>query len=237
MSNLNSQAMKGDSGDRTESQRDYSAYAQGARVYFRDIRNRLMGHILEADVVLGCVAWLTDAEILSALTGCKAVSLLINKEDFLRPDSRAHDGHKRWLLERYRSLRPANRYLLDDLGGRGVGGGLSICTDPTIQPVRCVGMIDKARGRNAPRMHNKFCVFCREVDDDSDRGGSYIPFAAWTGSFNWSSNASESLENAIYLTDRDLVEAFYLQYQQVLALSEPLDWFADYVEPEWRIGT
>jgi phosphatidylserine/phosphatidylglycerophosphate/cardiolipin synthase-like enzyme len=63
------------------------------------------------------------------------------------------------------------------------------------------------------------------------------PYAAWTGSFNFTLNAASSLENAVILREPTLVNAYYEEWAQVLAVSEPLDWTADWVEPDWRIGS
>ena len=34
-----------------------------------------------------------------------------------------------------------------------------------------------------------------------------------------------------------IVQAYYQEWGQVFALSEPLDWESEWVEPEYRIGT
>jgi hypothetical protein len=90
-----------------------------------------------------------------------------------------------------------------------------------------------------PRMHNKFLVFCRV---DILREKTYpevdiVPYAVWTGSFNFTMNATMSLENALVLWNRAIAAAYYDEWQQILSLSEPLDWESNWCEPEWRIGT
>lgn len=63
------------------------------------------------------------------------------------------------------------------------------------------------------------------------------PYAVWTGSFNITKNAGMSFENALYITDMAIVNAYYQEFSQITALSESLNWFKDWVEPQWRIGT
>lgn len=46
-----------------------------------------------------------------------------------------------------------------------------------------------------------------------------------------------SFENALYITDMVIVNAYYQEFAQITALSESLNWFKDWVEPQWRIGT
>jgi phosphatidylserine/phosphatidylglycerophosphate/cardiolipin synthase-like enzyme len=61
--------------------------------------------------------------------------------------------------------------------------------------------------------------------------------AVWTGSFNLTFNAQQSLENAVLLREPALVEAYFHEFGQIMAISEQLDWESDWVEPEHRIGT
>lgn len=58
-------------------------------VVFNKLEDRLIGLLRECDAVFGCVAWVTSEPILRALAKKQAVSLIVQKEDFLRPDLRA----------------------------------------------------------------------------------------------------------------------------------------------------
>jgi phosphatidylserine/phosphatidylglycerophosphate/cardiolipin synthase-like enzyme len=71
---------------------------------------------------------------------------------------------------------------------------------------------------------------CEDSDD-------VFPVAVWTGSFNPSENAERSFENAVELHDRRIAQAYYKEWSQLLALSEPLDWETTWSAPEWRIGS
>ena len=55
-------------------------------VYFDNIKNHLMHHILKYPVIVGAVAWMTDLDIIRVLSRAD-VSIIVNKMDFLRPDS------------------------------------------------------------------------------------------------------------------------------------------------------
>jgi hypothetical protein len=199
-------------------------------VYFRDVKARLIENIERADYVFGCVAWLTDFEILAALSMKRGVSIVVQKEDFLRPDSDlpAHVNKER-LREAYDAVPGVERRYFNT----GVGGELSTHGAQGGAAVRCMGVCPSRKGPSRPNMHHKFGVFCEARDPD----GWMLPYASWTGSFNWSHNASRSLENGVSIRDPKAAKAFYLEFQQVLALSEPLDWESEYVTPEWRIGT
>lgn len=57
-------------------------------VFFRDLKRHLIESIKKYDMILGAVAWITDYEILEELSKKKSL-LVIQKEDFLRPDMKS----------------------------------------------------------------------------------------------------------------------------------------------------
>ncbi len=215
----------------TEPQADHgmSAVAK-VEVIFRNHRARLLDEIARCDVVLGCVAWLTDSAVLGALANCQHVSIVVQKEDFLRPDlGQAWGQHLRRLYDALPS--PLLRY---DLPG-GVSG-LNYASDPAIAPVRCVGNHNRDRQPAWPRMHNKFLVFC-DQDQDSTSAPAVVPRRVWTGSYNISLNAAASWENAVLIDSAEVADAYAREFAQILTFSEPLDWTSDWVSPEYRIGS
>lgn len=218
--------------EKAETQTDYSAASHDGQtqVFFKNLANRLIDEIRRADLVLGSVAWLTHRDILDALAAVETV-MIVQKEDFLRPDIGSRNGWAKTLRKRYERLHNAiERYQFPTLKH------MSVCGDPSMGPVRCVGAHNRNKTPAFPRAHHKFAVFCKYITrpDDFDM---VVPYAAWSGSFNWTENASNSFENAFLTKDAVLVHAFYNEWAQVAAFSEPLDWKDDWVAPEWRIGT
>ena len=211
---------------------DNSIETEKISVYFRNIEERLLSHIKNADAVFGAVAWLTSDLILDELSKLKNVSIVVQKEDFLRPDLNVRGDWKNKLREKYDNLQcELTRYLFSNLIG-----SLSYCGDPSIDPVRCVGNNNKDKKPAFPRMHNKFLVFAK-VEEHKNEAPKIIPYSVWTGSFNFTKNATNSLENALYITVPEIVNAYFNEYSQIFAISEPLDWESDWSTPEWRIGS
>lgn len=205
-------------------------------VYFRNIEENLFKYIKEADIVLGCVAWLTSETILTALAEKRAVSIIVQKEDFLRPDMNSSSNKDKWK----KKLKYYYNNLKSDLCRYEFGNilnSISYCTDPTIEPIRCVGNYNKDKKPAFPRMHNKFLVFAKRLDNNEQELPEVIPYGVWTGSYNLSKNAQRSLENAIFIRDNDIVNAYYKEFGQIAAMSEPLDWESEWIAPEWRIGS
>lgn len=262
--------------------RDYSTTSNGVSVYFRNLEEHLIHHIQEADVVFGCVAWLTSDPILKALEQ-KQTAIVVQKEDFLRPDLNARSGWPKWLQGRYKSLK-CN---LERRSFPGLMGQLSVGTYAAYDsqdPIRCVGNYNSDKSPAFPRAHHKFVIFGRtkakprqpseaifpsdystteiqslgfgvgdenfvfngtdiedlddeEDDFDSSEGLTVQPYGVWTGSFNFTKNAGHSLENAVYLEDKAIVNAYANEFAQIFALSEPLNWESVWSCPEFRVGT
>lgn len=211
-------------------------YVDGyVEVYFRDIERSLLEKIDDADYVFGCVAWLTHTEILKALAKKKGVCIVVQKEDFLRPDVGHRSGFAQRLRGLYDSLPPMNRDQFPALAGMsthdGERGGMSA--------VRCVGNVNIDKRPAHPRAHHKFVLFAERCPDprDPDVDDLFTVRSVWTGSFNFSKNAAMSLENAVVLNDARVASAFYQEFQQIAGLSEPLDWETPWAAPQWRIGS
>lgn len=211
---------------------------------FRDLDKELIKLIREFKdgAIFGCIAWLTHEPVLRALTACKNVQIIVQKEDFLKPDTGFKDNWKRNLHALYKQIKFSMcRFELQ----HGVKD-LSYCGDPTVEGIRCVGNHNKAKSPAFPRMHNKFLVFCKteefvRFEDTGQMGTTYTPVAVWTGSYNISNNATNSFENAIVLKDytgqSQIIEAYLKEHHQILALSEQLDWETAWCSPEYRIGS
>jgi len=187
--------------------------------YFRNIKRALLNHIDAADYVVGCIAWYTDPDIIRALNEKERASVVLQKETFL---SSCKDGS--WNNE----LRELYAEGGEDLSDLSIGPLVTAAEDGFVFPgrFRCFGLNRKG---TAPRMHHKFVVF-GNVDGSSEQ----IDFhSVWAGSFNFTKNASLSLEDAELVEGRGVAQSFLLRWSQVLCMSEPLDWTSDDFSPEW----
>lgn len=108
-----------------------------------------------------------------------STSVVVQKEDFLRPDSATMEGGRRWkdqLRGQYEAVARSDRHC--DLFIRqsfpGPPGTQSLLGDQGIAGVRCVGFRNgrSANGVRQPLMHNKFLVFVRlcDIPDNQDNG-------------------------------------------------------------------
>lgn len=198
------------------------------KVHFGDLTDPLNSFIGASTAAVGCVAWLTDVRILTALSKIQS-ALVVQKEDFLRPDINSDNDWKAKLRQNYgrlhnefeRHMFPAPLSDMNQLG------------DPTLDPVRCVGNHNSKKNAAMPRMHHKFLVRVSRLK----RSEPLRATAVWTGSFNFSANAGRSFENAVEIHDPVVAEAYLAEFSRVASLSEPLNWQYDWVTPQYRLGT
>ncbi len=241
--------------------KDYSTSISNCdiEVIFRDHKDRLLKLIYGYSYVVGCVAWLTDLDILKAMaTNMEHVSIIVQKEDFLRPDSSYSTTFYKDLRQVYDVLPSTIPRLNVD---NDIMSSLSYALCPDMgSSIRCVGNHNKDRSPAFPRMHNKFLVFTNDLpiiydfmhplfwniaEDDMQDIIDEIPnilgvsddACVWTGSYNISNTATKSFENAIIIHNKDAATVYFNEWAQITALSEPLDWTSEWCEPEWRIGT
>lgn len=206
-----------------------------------NLEQALAGWIRNADFVFCCFAWLTNYRVLDALASTKyGCQVVVQKEDFLRPDSNHTASSYRTLRDKYGKLKC--QFSRCDLPS--IAGELSVCSDDVVQAVRCAGVANTDRRRAAPRMHHKFAVACRCVMTQfSDSWGGrhdrveFHPYAIWTGSFNPTSNGTRSRENAVVIESESAASSYLEEWAKVFAVSEQLDWNSEWIAPEWRIGT
>ncbi len=202
---------------------DHGLRTPVVEVVFRHVKQRLIEVIEEADMVMGAVAWLTDLDILQAMAG-RPTLLVIQKEDFLRPDMESVLSS-----EKKRALRAAYDRLGDFDGTRVTVGPFFQATSgvsATMPSVLCYGCCRTGQMFRMPRMHNKFIVCLRESPE------GFSPYAVWTGSFNFTELSRHSLENALIVRDAAIAQAYAAEAQMIYLQGEPLDWTSEWVRPQ-----
>lgn len=210
------------------------------KAYFGELASPLAYHISQCNFVVGCCAWLTHERVIDALGsiwgGCQVVC---QKEDFLRPDALSARGWKWRLHGMYSKL--SCRVGRHECAKVALMPELSVCMDEgQMQPVRCVGNHNSDKHPAFPRMHHKFLVFCDVLEsggEDPWYQWRPQPKAVWTGSFNPTANGTRSRENAVVVEGEHIAMAYFREWYQMFALSEPLEWESEWCAPEYRIGT
>lgn len=151
-----------------------AASSDGKIVVGFDRHEEAIINLIEAsDCVVGCVAWLTSIPILNALAKKDAVSIVVQKEDFLRPDG---DQSREELRAAYDALyhKTFDRF---DAIFRGTDiRKLSTCGDLTIDAVRCAGNHNSSRSPAFPRAHHKFAIFGKRRPEEDLK---YPGFPEW----------------------------------------------------------
>lgn len=100
---------------------------------------------------------------------------------------------------------------------------------------RCVGHILK-KDEIMPLMHHKFLVACKlknrkKGEEIPGQTLKLVPKKFWSGSYNFSKNAGDSLENVIIGRDKNLAESFFEMWERIYTISEPLESKNNNVKP------
>lgn len=216
-----------------------TSHPVGARVevVLRNHAERLIELIEESSNmdIFCAVAWFTNFEILDALARARSrgvkIAIVVQKEDFLRPETAEGDivvGYNKVLRKKYDSLgllEDTPIFDEDNLLNRFCkiyeSRDAEWCSDlanekashASISAVRCVGNHNSDNAPSFPRMHNKFCVFIRDTQS-----------VVWTGSYNFSFAATQSLENAVVIYSDEVADIYFKEFATLFLISERLDW-------------
>ena len=156
--------------------------------------------------VVGCVAWLSDPQVIDELAKyCENVFLIVNDEDF----SSWGNGKTHLLYDRLpwckRSLCKLFSHLSDSyIPMKGEG---------TFAPVRTI-----EKTYDSHLMHNKYVIFMLR----SEQTGLLQCESVWMGSVNFTKNSLNNLESSVYMEDGRVAKAFFNDFTNLFLLSRPL---------------
>jgi len=88
-------------------------------------------------------------------------------------------------------------------------------------------------------MHNKFIICYDLTDDESNEICMCSRGEVLTGSYNYTENSKNSLENIICIKDKKIVNAYQKQFGEIAVMSVQLDWSGDWdsSDSDLRYGT
>lgn len=174
---------------------------------------------------IGCVPWLTDQAIASALAGLGDCCIVVDKQQL---DYAA----VRHLAEHGSSLSSIYLPAFEDLGLPDQEGNPPVIGPSTgmmppvdLGPVRVVGWRKADNGQPRPMLHAKLLVLGVTTYQEDDEFGqeifSFDPKTVWMGSANWTMAARTHIEFGLWSTDPPLVERTFKYLESLLAFSEP----------------
>lgn len=179
--------------------------------YFSDLETRFVNLIDRYPVIVGCVAWLTNARILSHLKSREMVSLIINKENWGGEciDSSLLTNPRLWRLMQMYSYLPMgatnlvswsswhHSTIFEEEISHNVINALNLNDDWISEPIRVI-----SSENSTSLMHNNFIVACDKLklNRNGEEIDLIIPREVWTGSFDFTENGRRNLENAVVIS-------------------------------------
>lgn len=213
--------------------------SESCKSIFKNLETACINFISDSDAIFGAIAWLTNRNIIQALSKTKC-RIILNKENYLYSDLCIANDDKEYnktILSLYNNLNM--------FGSRSRGFIYTLKDSPITRmndtnkdyPVSCIGTPIKEDG---PKMHHKFMISCNydpvRVDEfvsgnapsdlyckDEQESFDYYclkPMKVWTGSYNFSKMANRSLENAIIINDENIADSYLREWSQIYPLSE-----------------
>jgi len=182
-------------------------------VHFRNLEDVLLREIEQADIVLGCVAWITSAPILEELAR-KTTCLIL---DHKVPSMPAHRK------ESYAALQFQDKTPIYEMLRNGHGYSEYFCystekghpiSDTMYGDWNFEAGLYRVDGGKFRYMHHKFLILIENQGICSCGKRLYKP-SVWTGSFNLTKNAKTGLENAIILRDPTLCASYLCEFLEV----------------------
>ena len=172
------------------------------------------------------MAWFTNFDILQALVDAQKkrnvlVLVVVQKEDFLRPDhsKKSFVSWSRKLRNVYKELGVLSCQKNRITQLLNLTANNWIVDEKEDECVRCLGNYNSKKDPCHPRMHHKFLVFGWFTVHQ-------IPYSScvWTGSYNFSKNSEQSYENAVLIKSTSVSASYLKEFITLFKLSEPLDW-------------
>lgn len=201
--------------------------------YFEKLEEHLIGYIEKSSYVVGCVAWLTNQNIIEALENIKGAKIIINKEEYLNPKmEKGQQFFYRCLRGRYNDIpdmfesicKCCSKNMLQcqnfckifgNINTEYISTNIQSETDTHNKGNKKGAILTCGIVNNHSKMHHKFLIF---FNDD------IIPTGLWTGSYNLSKTSNFSLENALYITDIDVIREYIKEFLAIYPFSESYNW-------------
>ncbi|MDS1911679.1 phospholipase D-like domain-containing protein [Vibrio parahaemolyticus] len=184
--------------------------SENIQVNFFNNEEWFINEIGGCDVVLGCVPWITNREIIKKLTSKKGVCIVTDKNAMSKYISRRLALFNDIPTFKFDvSMLPCNNSYFD---GRELQG-------TNTSAIRVFGKPEKDF---TPMLHYKFFVMC-----DKDENEDILVKSVITGSFNLSDNATNSREVLIKISDKHVVQCFYHEWAKAFILSENINEYSN----------
>lgn len=188
--------------------------------HFEKLEENLIDYIEKSSYIIGCVAWLTNRNILEALECKKGVKIIINKEEYLNSNmKKSQRFFYKCLRGRYNDIPDlfnincecCKKFVKNCNNFNNIFEPISKNNDSEKNgAILTCGIVN-----NFSRMHHKFLIFIND---------KFEPIGVWTGSYNLSNTSNFSLENALYITDKNIIMEYIKEFFAIYSFSESYNW-------------
>ncbi len=202
---------------------DWSVSPFGCRYVLRDQERWVLNLIRNADAVVVSCYVLSRRPLFEALAQKERVLMLCHKTDMAGP---ADARNAKPFVQRVRALQ-GREFAPSELAP--AAPWFQHCVPVKKVPVaRCLG--DFQSDRTVPLMHDKTIVALRKSTDAQ----TYYPYALWTGTNNFTENATRSVGVGMIVDHPETAAMRLNDILNYVLSSEPVPWCHQALTPEWR---
>jgi hypothetical protein len=174
-----------------------------------------------APAALGCVPWLTHADIADRLARLDACCIVVDKGARILPQRLVNAGNP------FPNVLPGlrSRYPADQAGTARVVGPYDGEPQFGVGPVRAVGW--SGSGPQKPLLHTKLLVLGYLTVHEIGPGPTFElpvfePLSVWWGSANWTETSRSHQETGVWSDDRALAHLATRFLDDLICCSEPI---------------
>lgn len=216
-------------------------------VYFNNIKDVIIDYINKYDYIVGCIAWFTDEQLIKSCVD-KYVSIIVQKESFLNTINYKILNYDFCNLTLYNNIYLENKSPVRCFGFSSsnsvrpnmhhkflvLGKLYSIIKDQKLYKESRNNFININRNYDLDIYEKKdfetkitikdlIRVHQNQYVHNNKELQIYIPEVVITGSYNYTNNATNSIENIIILKDKKVANVFYNEYLFLIQKSEGLN--------------
>ena len=174
------------------------------RVFFTQLPQALIAWIDQQETIIGCVAWLTRRDVMTAIEASRLSMVVVQNEQYLSQFAAVEKPLPDSLYAMYQSVNPSE-FALE--------GSFSI---PRYR--MCGAVRHRSGGRTL--MHHKFLVGCRLLWTHGYF--SLMPQSVWYGSWNPTRGSLGNCDSAMILDDATTAEQCAQEWKSLWEHSSPL---------------
>lgn len=190
---------------------------------YNTLKKNIIDHIYrygKNSIILGCVAWIFDQDVLDILGYCKQTLFVVNSEYFDKHKSNITISYselpkfKKPFLEEFKHIDKLKK-IEEDLTKNNIKKKYVNCpsTKTSVLKIGHPSLTSTSGPNNNGLEHCKYLIFFKEMN------GNFYPDHIVTGSMNFTKGSEKSHENMVCIYNEDVAERYLLDFYATMRVA------------------